>query len=145
MQIFKPLSIAAVITMGLAWGQAQAAAPAVDAAVRFIPQATGAPGQAQDIYYVQRIPGTNKARRVYRFDKLDADGDGQLARSELPRAMHDLRSHFIEADWDRNGRLSPSECLMYSNHTAPMYTAISHGLIFMVGPGRSHAERIADL
>ncbi len=142
-----PLSLAAVLALGLAAAPAHAATPATaDARIVLAPSAAGQDAPAsQRTYYLQRVAGTNKIRRVYIFERLDANHDGELSRSEVPRDMHDLRAHFIEADWSGNGRLSPDEYRMYHTHTAPLYTAISHAMIFMGGPSRVNTDSVAGL
>lgn len=145
MRIHTPLSLAAVLALGFAWGPVHAATPAADATISLGPAYSQHSEQTGSTYYLQRIPGTDKVRRVYDFDRLDADHNGQLSRGELPKDMHDLRSHFLEADWNHNGQLSAQEYLMYRNHTAPMYTAISHGMIFISGSRHVDAGDLAGL
>jgi Ca2+-binding EF-hand superfamily protein len=42
------------------------------------------------------------------FAKLDADKNGQLSRSELPKE-HKFAAHFDMLDTDKNGTLSAAE------------------------------------
>lgn len=129
MSIRKPLSIALlVVAAGFAWGSAHAAtvSPTAAAYAGAYPEPS-----TQKTYYLQRIPGTDKVRRVYIFSRLDANHDGQLERSEIPKEMHLLRRDFLEADWDGNLRLSPTEYVLWARHQAPKYTAIWHGVVFV--------------
>ena len=80
--------------------------------------------QPESTYYLAPIKGTRKLGKVYVFTRMDRNHDGQLSRSELPLELVDLRMHFVEADWDRNHRLSPDECRMYNEHTAPQYNPV---------------------
>lgn len=145
MRIQPTLSMAFAMAMGLACGQAHGATPTADTVIGLAPVRAQQTVSSQDTYYLQRIPGTRKARRVYYFNRLDRNGDGGLSRSELPRDMHDLRGHFMQADWDHNGRLSAQEYVMYRQHTVPMYTSITHGMVVKFGPYHADTENLAGL
>lgn len=46
------------------------------------------------------------------FDDLDKQHHGYLTRSDIPKdveGLKQLRAHFMEADTDHNGQLSPAE------------------------------------
>lgn len=51
----------------------------------------------------------------YAFDTMDANHDGYLGRSELPRTMKDLRMHFDQ--YSLNHRLSESAYARYLQST----------------------------
>ncbi len=130
MRTIKLHFIAATAMLAFACGSTQAATstlPATSASDQIAPAQPRL--QPESTYYLAPIKGTRKLGKVYVFTRLDRNHDGQLSRSELPLDMVDLRMHFAEADWDRNHRLSPNECRMYNEHTAPQYTPFSHGMI----------------
>ncbi len=130
MKTIKLQFIAATAMLAFACGSAQAATstlPATSASDQIDPAQPRL--QPESTYYLAPIKGTRKLGKVYVFTRLDRNHDGQLSRSELPLDMVDLRMHFAEADWDRNHRLSPNECRMYNEHTAPAYNPINHGMI----------------
>lgn len=125
MNYAKPLSVAAALALCLISMDALATTPNIDFTTNTTPQARG-----QAVYYIAEA-GTPQAHKVYYFNKLDRNHDGQLSRSELPKDMHRLRAYFIYADWSKNGRLSPSEYLMWEHHTAPEYVGVYHVLTFV--------------
>lgn len=84
-------------------------------------------------FYLQKVPGTDKMRKVYYFNQLDVDHDGGLERAEVPKDLRGLRLHFLEADWNHNGRISPAEYWMWSRNLYPRYTSISHGRVGVWG------------
>lgn len=132
MRFLAPVTAIAVASLVSVSGPAVAAEPAASSANVVTPATHGQSRKGDDAYYLRRIPGTNKARKVYYFEQLDRDGDGELSRPELPHAMRNLRLHFIQADWNGNGSVSPGEYQHYRQGTTPRYTAISHGLVVQV-------------
>lgn len=126
MKVCTPLTIVAALTLSLFGMDVSAATPATN--VNINPTNQQVPHQAT--YYVQN-PGTPEARKVYFFKKLDINHDGQLSRSEIPKDMHHLRLHFIQADWDESGKLSPEEYVLYEHHQAPQYAGVSHAIVFV--------------
>lgn len=126
MKVYLPLSIAAALTLSLFSMDALAATPATDVNIN----PTNQQVSRQAMYYVQN-PGTSEARKVYYFSKLDRNHDGQLSRSEIPKDMRNLRLHFIQADWNENGKLSPEEYVLYAHHQAPSYVGVYHAMVFV--------------
>lgn len=66
--------------------------------------------------------GHPDASKVPSFEDLDANHDGKLVRSEIPKdveALKQLRAHFREADRDGNGSLSKEEYERYMTETTP--------------------------
>lgn len=124
MKYVKPLSIAVALALGLISMDAVAATSAIDINTNPTQQM-----QEQATYYVADA-GTLQAHKVYYFDKLDRDHDGQLSRSEVPKDMRYLRLHFIEVDWNENGKLSPEEYVLYEHHQAPRYAGVYHAMVF---------------
>lgn len=130
MRIFKTLSIAAIITLGFAWGGCQTAHAA--SLVHTFDNHNAAPSQVLEpnqSYYLVRIQDSNEIQRVYVFTRLDGNHDGYLSRWELPLDLVDLRLRFMDVDWDQDMRLSASEVHMFMNNTAPAYTPISHAMV----------------
>ncbi|HET7663193.1 MAG TPA: hypothetical protein VFK31_06085 [Rhodanobacteraceae bacterium] len=126
MKVCTPLTIVAALTLSLFGMDVSAATPAID--VNINPTNQQVPHQAA--YYVQN-PGTAEARKVYFFNKLDRNHDGQLSRSEIPKDMVLLRTRFIYADWNQNGKLSPEEYVLYEHHQAPQYVGVFHAMVFV--------------
>ncbi|HET8555531.1 MAG TPA: hypothetical protein VFL78_11960 [Rhodanobacteraceae bacterium] len=126
MKVYTPLTIVAALTLSLFGMDVSAATPAID--VNINPTNQQVPHQAT--YYVQN-PGTPEARKVYFFNKLDRNHDGQLSRSEIPKDMRYLRLHFIEADWNENGKLSPEEYVLYKRGQAPQYAGVFHAIVYV--------------
>lgn len=124
MKTCNALSIAAALTLSLFGMDAIAATPTID----FNP--TNQQMSNRPTFYVINA-GTPKARKVYYFNRLDRNHDGQLSRSEIPKDMKYLRSYFIEQDWDHNGKLSPEEYVLYENHQAPEYAGVFHAIVFV--------------
>ena len=56
----------------------------------------------------QTQPHDMAAMSAEEFAKLDADKNGQLSRSELPKE-HKFAAHFDMLDTDKNGTLSAAE------------------------------------
>lgn len=134
MKTFKPLSIAAALALGLGCGSVFAAQPETTTPTIGFDAAPPLQQQTGEGYYLQRIPGTQKARKVYLFSHLDSNHNGQLSRAELPSEMRDLRLHFVEADWDGNGQLSAQEYRHYAKGTVPKYVGVFHAQAFYYGP-----------
>lgn len=126
MKVYTPLTIVAALTLSLFGMDVSAATPTIDVSIN--PTNQQVPHQAT--YYVQN-PGTPEARKVYYFNKLDRNHDGQLFRSEIPKDMRYLRLHFIEADWNENGRLSPDEYVLYKRGQAPQYAGVFHSIVYV--------------
>lgn len=118
----KPLAVATALVLSLTSMHAFAATPRTFiASIRPAVQAT---------YFVVD-PGTPWAHKVYYFKQLDRDHNGQLSRAELPTDMRDLRLHFVSADWDGNGMISPAEYVMFRDHTGPQYAGVYRAVVFM--------------
>lgn len=123
MQISKSLSSLAVLAAGVACGAAYAAQPVTTPTIAF---GTAHPSvQAGKTYYRERIPGTDKVRKVYLFDRIDADHDGRLSRAEIPHDMHALRAYFLEVDSNQDKQLTPSEYRWFAMERANVIPAIS--------------------
>ena len=81
-------------------------------------------------------PIVSIVRKVYFFNRLDRNHNGQLARSEIPKDMTNLRRDFLRADFDGNGQLSPQEIVLYERGEAPQYVGVNHAYVFVFQSGR---------
>ncbi|HEX7339074.1 MAG TPA: hypothetical protein VF271_03975 [Rhodanobacteraceae bacterium] len=116
--------VVAALLLALISTDALAAAPA--------PKPTSQQPITSATYFIADA-GTPNAHKVYYFNRLDRNHDGQLSRSEIPRDMVMLRTRFIYADFNGNGKLSPAEYIMWKEHTAPEYIGVYHALVFVYG------------
>ncbi len=123
MSYVKPLAMAAALALSLTGMEALAATHTADIPTQSNTQQQARHKLGPGTYYIADA-GTPNAHKVYYFKKLDRNHDGQLFRSEIPKTMWRLRLHFIAADLNRNGRLSPAEYMMWKHHTAPEYVGI---------------------
>ncbi|HEX7342241.1 MAG TPA: hypothetical protein VF269_08200 [Rhodanobacteraceae bacterium] len=122
MSYVKPLAMAAALALSVAGMQACfAATHPVNIPT---PQLTK-PKAMSAVYYLVDA-GTPQAHRVYSWKALDRNHDGQLERWEIPKSMWKLRLHFIYADFNGNGKLSPAEYIMWKDRTAPQFTGVFH-------------------
>ncbi|HET7360178.1 MAG TPA: EF-hand domain-containing protein [Rhodanobacteraceae bacterium] len=123
MQTFKPLLLGAALAAGFVCAGAAAAAQPMDTINQAAPaDPTSAVATQPIVSYVQK---------VYFFSFLDKNHNGELSRSEIPRDMHELRLHFVEADFDEDGQISAQEYLMHAEHTAPNYVGVSHAKVWV--------------
>lgn len=128
MSYVKPLTMAAAMALAFIGLDAHAASPSIT--INFNPTSPQTSTPHQATYYVANY-GTPQARKVYYFDRLDRDHDGQLSRSEIPKDMRQLRLHFIQADWDESGKLSPEEYVLYKHNQTPQYAGVYHAIVFV--------------
>lgn len=47
------------------------------------------------------------------FANVDKNGDGSIGRSEVPKELHDLRTHFDQYDVNHDHRLSKAEYVSF--------------------------------
>ncbi|MHB1056390.1 MAG: EF-hand domain-containing protein [Rhodanobacter sp.] len=65
----------------------------------------------------QDITKENVANSPLYFPNVDKNKDGYLSRSEVPKGLHDLRTHFDQYDQNHDHRLSAAE---YSDYLTAM-------------------------
>ncbi len=119
MSYVKPLTMAAAMALAFIGTDAHAATPTIN----YNPTGPQTTTSRQATYYIADY-GTPQARKVYYFNRIDRNHDGQLSRSEIPGDMVMLRAQFTYADWNQDNRISPSEYLHYRNGSAPEFVGV---------------------
>ena len=61
----------------------------------------------------QDAPLGNPADSPLYFPNVDKNGDGSIQRSEVPKELRDLRTHFDQHDKNHDHRLSEAEYVAY--------------------------------
>lgn len=69
------------------------------------------------VVLAQDITKDNVANSPLYFPNIDKNKDGYLSRSEVPKELHDLRTHFDQYDQNHDHRLSSAE---YSSYLTAM-------------------------
>lgn len=129
MNIRTPVT-ALTIALGLACTTAFAAQP-LNARMA----TSNSPPAAQSSQDGYNGPIVSIVRKVYFFNKLDRNHNGQLTRAEIPKDMVSLRRDFMRADFDGNGQLSPAEIVLYERGEAPQYVGVNHAYVFVFNTG----------
>lgn len=138
----KIMPLMVLAAFGLSAAAVQAGSPEGSPVIDVDTTAPASMAQPLETWYLRPVAGTRHMQRVYYFDRLDVNGDGELSRSEIPREMTELRLRFADADWNRNGRISADEYRMWVAGTAPRYTEIWHGHVTIASDPKD--ELIAD-